>query len=151
MNHLTTLRRCIVPAIVAALGIGSTASAATLATYDFESAASPFVDVTNFAGVSVTDLSPGAKLATDDGRSTFTTPVDGGVGSYFARGASLNQPDSGTSDAFVDAQSQGGYLEFTITADDPIDRAEAEPLSLLLWCGFSRAARRAARVHRPRR
>lgn len=117
MNHLTTLRRCIVPAIVAALGIGSTASAATLATYDFESAASPFVDVTNFAGVSVTDLSPGAKLATDDGRSTFTTPVDGGVGSYFARGASLNQPDSGTSDAFVDAQSQGGYLEFTITAD----------------------------------
>jgi hypothetical protein len=44
----------------------------------------------------------------------------------------------------------GGLREFTVTADGPIDRADAKPPSLLLWCGFSRAARRAARVHRHR-
>lgn len=95
----------------------SPASAATLAMYDFENAGDPFADTAGAVGVSVTDLNAGAKLDIDDGRSTFTTPVDGGGGSYFARGASLNQPDSSTSDAFVDAQSEGGYLEFTITAD----------------------------------
>lgn len=117
MKITTPIRTTIASAVVAALFAASSAPAATLVTYDFEDAGSPFADVANFSGVSVTDLTPGAKIATDDGRSTFTTPTDGGVGSYFARGASLNQPDSGTSDAFVDAQSEGGYIEFTVTAD----------------------------------
>ena len=116
------IRKKLIPAellIAAAVGLmlATGLSATTIAKYDFESSASPLIDVVGTSGMTVTDLTPGAQAATTAVRSAYSRPVDGGDASYLVSGNALAQTFGSSSKAFVTAQSAGAYFEFTLTAD----------------------------------
>lgn len=80
-----------------------------------------FADSAGDATVTASDLAPSTAANVDDGFSTFSSPIDGGSHSYFLRGASLNVSNPSTPAAFPIADSQGNYIEFTLTSTQPLN------------------------------
>ncbi|MDQ8206313.1 PEP-CTERM sorting domain-containing protein [Coraliomargarita sp. SDUM461003] len=101
--------------VTAGLATTASASAAVIAQYDFNSATDTFADSANASGLTAGEITPGTLMATDDGRSTTSTSE--GAGSYFARWNAINAANGSTSAAWGNAQSNGIYLEFTLTPD----------------------------------
>ncbi len=105
----------IILLISAVFTSGSITSAAVIAKYDFNSSTNPFADVVNASELSAGEITKGTQIDLDDGRSTSSTAE--GVGSYFARGTSIDGNSNVTSEAFANAQTDGIFLEFTLTPD----------------------------------
>ncbi len=93
----------------------SLAPGAILAEYNFNNAGAIFEDSASASGLTATDISRGAGLASDDGRSSGNTSE--GAGSYYSLDSGIGTGENTTSASWVVAQNNGIYLEFTLTPD----------------------------------